>query len=43
MVEGWMMELELEKEKGEKVRLILDPHRAGIARSVLKSLLEIGI
>ncbi len=30
----------LEKEKGEKVRLILDPPRAGIARSVTKTLLE---
>ena len=29
----------LEKEKGEKLRLILDPPRAGIARSVLKALL----
>ncbi len=33
----------MEKEKGEKVRLILDPPRAGIARSVLKALLESGI
>ncbi|MBR4942668.1 MAG: 23S rRNA (uracil(1939)-C(5))-methyltransferase RlmD [Clostridia bacterium] len=33
----------LEKEKGEKVRLILDPPRAGIARSVIKALLESGI
>ena len=33
----------LEKEKGEKVRLILDPPRAGIARSVLYALLESGI
>ncbi len=33
----------LEKEKGEKVRLILDPPRAGIARSVTKALLESGI
>lgn len=33
----------LEKEKGEKVRLILDPPRAGIARSVVKSLLASGI
>ena len=33
----------LEKEKGEKLRLILDPPRAGIARSVLKALLESGI
>ncbi len=33
----------LEKEKGEKVRLILDPPRAGIARSVCKALLESGI
>ena len=30
----------LEKEKGEKLRLILDPPRAGIARSVLKALLK---
>ena len=33
----------LEKEKGEKLRLILDPPRAGIARSVLKALLFSGI
>ncbi|MBO5334979.1 MAG: 23S rRNA (uracil(1939)-C(5))-methyltransferase RlmD [Clostridia bacterium] len=33
----------LEKEKGEKVRLILDPPRAGIHRSVLKALLASGI
>ena len=33
----------MEKEKGEKVRLILDPPRAGIARSVLKALLASGI
>ena len=33
----------LETEKGEKVRLILDPPRAGIARSVLYALLESGI
>ena len=33
----------LEKEKGEKVRLILDPPRAGIARSVVKALLSSGI
>ena len=33
----------LEKEKGEKLRLILDPPRAGIARSVVKALLESGI
>ena len=33
----------LEKEKKEKLRLILDPPRAGIARSVLKALLESGI
>ena len=33
----------LEKEKQEKLRLILDPPRAGIARSVLKALLESGI
>lgn len=30
----------LEKEKGENLRLILDPPRAGIARSVLFALLE---
>lgn len=30
----------LKKEKGEKLRLILDPPRAGIARSVLKALLS---
>ena len=33
----------LQKEKGEKLRLILDPPRAGIHRSVLKALLESGI
>ena len=33
----------LEKEKGEKVRLILDPPRSGIARSVVKALLASGI
>ncbi|MBQ9728541.1 MAG: 23S rRNA (uracil(1939)-C(5))-methyltransferase RlmD [Clostridia bacterium] len=33
----------LEKEKGEKLRLILDPPRAGIARSVLQALLQSGI
>ena len=33
----------MEKEKGEKVRLILDPPRAGIARSVVKALLKSGI
>ncbi len=33
----------LKKEKGETLRLILDPPRAGIARSVLKALLESGI
>ena len=33
----------LQKEKGEKLRLILDPPRAGIARSVLYALLESGI
>ena len=33
----------LEKEKGEKLRLILDPPRAGIARSVLHALLQSGI
>lgn len=30
-------------EKGEKIRLILDPPRAGIARSVVKALLASGI
>jgi thioredoxin 1 len=34
---------ELKKEKGEKLRLILDPPRAGIARSVLSALLQSGI
>lgn len=33
----------LEKEQGEKVRLILDPPRAGIARSVVMALLDSGI
>ena len=33
----------LEREKGEKLRLILDPPRAGIARSVVKALLQSGI
>ncbi len=33
----------LAKEQGEKVRLILDPPRAGIARSVLFALLRSGI
>ena len=33
----------LDKEKGEKLRLVLDPPRAGITRSVLKSVLESGI
>jgi len=33
----------MEKEKGEKLRLILDPPRAGIHRSVVKALLESGI
>lgn len=33
----------LEKEKGEKLRLILDPPRAGIARSVVKALITSGI
>ena len=33
----------LKKEKGEKLRLILDPPRAGIARSVLFALLQSGI
>ncbi|MBE5751557.1 MAG: 23S rRNA (uracil(1939)-C(5))-methyltransferase RlmD, partial [Clostridiales bacterium] len=33
----------LDKEKDEKLRLILDPPRAGIARSVVKALLASGI
>ncbi len=33
----------LDQEKGEKIRLILDPPRAGIHRSVLKALLASGI
>ena len=33
----------LKAEQGEKVRLILDPPRAGIARSVVKALIESGI
>ena len=33
----------LERERGEKLRLILDPPRAGIARSVLKALKGSGI
>ena len=33
----------MEKEKGEKIRLILDPPRSGIARSVVKALLASGI
>jgi len=33
----------LQAEKGEKLRLILDPPRAGIARSVVKALIESGI
>ncbi len=33
----------LEKEKGENLRLILDPPRAGIARNVLQALLASGI
>ena len=33
----------MEKEKDEKVGLILDPPRAGIARSVTKALLESGL
>ncbi len=33
----------LEQERGEEMRLILDPPRAGIARSVLKALLDSGI
>ena len=35
--------LVLEKERDEKLRLILDPPRAGIARSVLYALLKSGI
>ncbi|MBQ8885682.1 MAG: 23S rRNA (uracil(1939)-C(5))-methyltransferase RlmD [Clostridia bacterium] len=37
------LEKVLKKERGEKIRLILDPPRAGIARSVLKALIESGI
>ena len=33
----------IKKEKGEKIRLILDPPRSGIARSVLQALLKSGI
>ncbi len=33
----------LEKEQGEEIRLILDPPRAGIARSVVRAILESGI
>ena len=33
----------MQAEQGEKVRLILDPPRAGIARSVVKALLKSGI
>jgi 23S rRNA (uracil1939-C5)-methyltransferase len=33
----------VEREKGEKLRLILDPPRSGIHRSVLKALIESGI
>ena len=33
----------MEKERAEKVRLILDPPRAGIARNVVKALLQSGI
>ncbi len=33
----------MKKERDEKIRLILDPPRAGIHRSVLKALLESGI
>ena len=33
----------MEKEKGEKQRLILDPPRAGIHRSVLKAILKSGV
>ena len=33
----------LQKERDEKLRLILDPPRAGIARNVVKALLESGI
>ena len=35
--------LVMEREKGEKIRLILDPPRAGIHRTVLKALLASGI
>ncbi len=41
-VEEYLAEV-MAKEQGEKVRLILDPPRAGIARSVLKALLKSGI
>ena len=41
-VEERLLEV-LNLEKGEKVRLILDPPRAGIARSVVKALLASGI
>ena len=33
----------MKKERGEKIGLILDPPRAGIARSVVKALLESGL
>lgn len=33
----------LEKEQGEEIRLILDPPRAGIARIVVRAILESGI
>jgi 23S rRNA (uracil1939-C5)-methyltransferase len=33
----------MRKERGEKLRLILDPPRAGIHRSVLKAILDSGI
>ena len=37
------LSLVMAREEGEKVRLILDPPRAGIHRSVLKALLASGI
>lgn len=37
------LEKVLEKEKGEKLALVLDPPRAGIARSVVKALISSGI
>jgi tRNA/tmRNA/rRNA uracil-C5-methylase (TrmA/RlmC/RlmD family) len=33
----------MKKEQGEKLRLILDPPRAGIHRSVLKAILQSGV